>query len=80
LKFKICILCWQLMSCVLSKRSSVQWRIAGIATRFVWMIIFFNGGFEYGDGGISNLWGVQKLQQSTWYYEILYALERITSF
>jgi hypothetical protein len=44
-----------------------------IATSYIWIIIFFNGPFEYGDGGILKLlrW-MQHLHQSTWDHETLY--------
>jgi hypothetical protein len=47
---------------------------SGILTSFIWIIIFFNGPFEYGDGGIFKLlrW-MQKFRLSTWDHEILYA-------
>jgi hypothetical protein len=34
------------------KRSLVQWKIVGIPASFILLIIFCNGPFEYGDGGI----------------------------
>jgi hypothetical protein len=45
-----------------------------IPTSFIWIIIFFNEPFEYGDGGILKLirW-MQNLHQSTWDHKILYA-------
>jgi hypothetical protein len=45
-----------------------------IPTSFIWIIIFFNGPFEYGDSGIFKLlrW-MQNLDQTTWDHEILYA-------
>jgi len=47
----------------LDKRSFVQWKIVDIPTSFILIIIFFNGPFEYGDGGIFKLlrW-MQNLQ------------------
>jgi len=39
----------------LDKQSLVQWKIMDILTSFIWIIIFFNGPFEYGDGGIFKL-------------------------
>jgi hypothetical protein len=58
----------------IDKRSSVQWKKMDIPTSFIWMIISFNGPFEYGDGGIFILlrW-MQNLHQSTWDHTILYA-------
>jgi hypothetical protein len=35
----------------LDKRSLVQWKIVDMPTRLIWTIIFFNGPFEYGEGG-----------------------------
>jgi hypothetical protein len=45
-----------------------------IYTSFILIIIFFNGLFEYGDGGIFKLlkW-MQNLHQSTWNHEILHS-------
>jgi hypothetical protein len=37
------------------KRSFVQWKIVDMSTSFIWIIIFFNGPFEYGYGGIFKL-------------------------
>jgi hypothetical protein len=58
----------------LDKRSSVKWKIMDIFTSFIWIIIFSNGLFEYGYGGIFKLlrW-MQNLHQSTWDHKILYA-------
>jgi hypothetical protein len=39
----------------LDKRSLVQWKIVDMPTSFIWIIIFFNGPSEYGDGGIFEL-------------------------
>jgi hypothetical protein len=39
----------------LGKRSFVQWKIVKIPKSFIWIIILFDGAFEY--GGISKLWG-----------------------
>jgi hypothetical protein len=43
-------------------------------TSFIWIIIFFNGSFKYGDGRIFKLlrWK-QVLRQWMWDHEILYA-------
>jgi hypothetical protein len=48
-------------------------KIVDIHTSFI-LIIFFDGAFEYDDGGIFKLlkW-MQKLHQSTWDHEMLYA-------
>jgi len=35
--------------------SSVHWKIMDIPTSFIWIIIFFDGDFEYGGG--STFWG-----------------------
>jgi hypothetical protein len=58
----------------LDKRSLVKWKIMGMPTSFIWITIFFNGAFEYFDGGIFKLlrW-MRKLYQSTSDDEILYA-------
>jgi hypothetical protein len=58
----------------LDKWSLVQWKIINIRATFIWIIIFFNGRFEYGDHGVFTLlrW-MQNLHQSTWDYAILYA-------
>jgi hypothetical protein len=39
----------------LDKRILEQWRIMNIPTSFIWIIIFFDGGFKYGD--VSKFWG-----------------------
>jgi hypothetical protein len=39
----------------LDKLSFEQWKIVDIPTSFMWIIILFNGPFEYGDGGIFKL-------------------------
>jgi hypothetical protein len=36
----------------LDKLSLVQWKIMDISTNFIWIIIFFGGAFQYGDGAI----------------------------
>jgi hypothetical protein len=56
------------------KQSFVQWKIMDISTSFNSIIIFVKGRFEYGDGWIFKLlrW-MQKLHQSTWDHDILYA-------
>jgi hypothetical protein len=58
----------------LDKQSFVLWKIVDIPTCFIWIIIFFNGPFEYGDGGIFKLlrW-MQNLHQSMWDDIILYS-------
>jgi hypothetical protein len=58
----------------LDKRSLVQWKIMDILTSFILIIIFFDGDFEYGDGGTFKLltW-MQNLHQSTSGHDILYA-------
>jgi hypothetical protein len=58
----------------LDKRSFLQWKIMDINTSFIWIIIFFNGTFEYGDGGIFKLlsW-MQNLHKSKWDHNILYS-------
>jgi hypothetical protein len=45
-----------------------------IHTSLIWIIIFFNGTFEYDDGETLKLlrW-MQNLHQSVWDHEILYA-------
>jgi hypothetical protein len=50
----------------LDKPSFAQWKIEDIPTSFMWVIIFFNRPFEYGDDGISKLlrW-MQNVHQST---------------
>jgi hypothetical protein len=43
-------------------------------TSFIWVIIFFNGSYEYGNGRIFKLMRLmQNLRQSTWDHKILYA-------
>jgi hypothetical protein len=39
----------------LDKWSFVHWKVVVIPTRFIWIIILFDGAFEY--GGISKVWG-----------------------
>jgi hypothetical protein len=58
----------------LDKRIFVQWNVVDIPTSLTWIVLFFNGPFEYGDGGIFKLlmW-MQNWHQSTLGYEILYA-------
>jgi hypothetical protein len=58
----------------LDKWSLLQWKIVDITASFIWIIIFFNGPFEYGDGRIFKLlrW-MQNLRQSTWDNKMLYA-------
>jgi hypothetical protein len=58
----------------LEEGSVIKWKIMNIPASFVWIIIFLDGTFEYGDGGIFKLlrW-IQNLHQSTWDREILYA-------
>jgi hypothetical protein len=34
----------------LYKRSLVQWKMVDVPTRFIWIIDFFDGAFEYGGG------------------------------
>jgi hypothetical protein len=47
------------------KQSFIQWKIVDVPTSFIWIIIFFNGSVEYGDGGIFKLlWQTQNLHQS----------------
>jgi hypothetical protein len=45
----------------------------GIPTSFIWIVIFFDGAFEYVDGGTFKLtrW-LQNVHQSTWDHDILY--------
>jgi hypothetical protein len=46
---------------------------------FIWIIIFFKGPFEYGDGGIFKpLRWMQNMHQSTWDHEILYGDRPLT--
>jgi hypothetical protein len=58
----------------LHKWSFVQWKVVDITIIFIWITIFFNGPFEYGDGEIFKLlrW-MQNLHQSTWDRTYLYA-------
>jgi hypothetical protein len=58
----------------LDERSFVQRKIVDIPTSFIWIIIFCNRPFEYGNGGILKLlrW-MQNLHYSTWENTILYA-------
>jgi hypothetical protein len=50
----------------LDKRSLVQWKITNMPVYFIWIIILFNGPFEYGDGTIFKpLRWIQNLHQST---------------
>jgi hypothetical protein len=45
-----------------------------IPKSFISIIIFFNEPSEYGDSGVFILlWWTQKLRQSKWGYNILYA-------
>jgi hypothetical protein len=39
----------------LGKPSFAHWKITDITTNLIWIIIFFDGAFEY--GGISKFWG-----------------------
>jgi hypothetical protein len=57
----------------IEKRSLVQWKI--VPTSFVWIIVFFDGPFEYGDCGNFKLlrWMQNLLRHSTWDHEMLYA-------
>jgi hypothetical protein len=58
----------------LDKRSFVKWKIMGIRTIVIWIIIFFEGTFEYGSDGIFKLLRrMRKLYQSTWDHEMFYA-------
>jgi hypothetical protein len=55
------------------KRNFVQWKIVNMPTSSIWLIIYFNGTFEYGDGGIFKTVEVeQNLHSSTWGHTILY--------
>jgi hypothetical protein len=50
----------------LEKRRFVQWKILGIPISFIWIIIFFNVAFEYGDdGNLKILRRTQNLHQNT---------------
>jgi hypothetical protein len=52
----------------------LQWNIVDIPTSFIWIIIFCNGPFKYGSGGIFKpLSLMQNLHHSTWDHTILYA-------
>jgi hypothetical protein len=43
-------------------------------TSFIWIIVFFDRPFEYGDGGVFKLLRCkQNVHQSTWDHKILYA-------
>jgi hypothetical protein len=58
----------------LDKHSFVEWKIVDIPTSFIWIIIFFNGPFEYGDDGIFKLLRcMQNLHHSMWDHKVLYA-------
>jgi hypothetical protein len=75
LKFKINVLLYGNNSWTIALRETnfCTWKIMDIATSFIWVIIFFNRPFEYGDGGIFKLlrW-IQNLQLSRWDHNILY--------
>jgi hypothetical protein len=59
----------------LHKPSFVQWKIMDIPKNVIWIIIYFNGPFEYGDGGILKLLRrMQNLHQSTWDHKMFYAV------
>jgi hypothetical protein len=50
----------------LHKRSFAKRKIMDIPISFIWIIIFFNGAIEYGDGGIFRLLKrMQRLYQLT---------------
>jgi hypothetical protein len=53
----------------LDERSFVQWKIVDITTSFIWITVFSNGPFEYGDGRIFKLlrW-MHNLHHSMWDY------------
>jgi hypothetical protein len=57
----------------LDKQSLIQLRIMYVSTRFIWISVFFDRAFEYGDDGIFRLlrW-IQKLHQSTCDHKIFY--------
>jgi hypothetical protein len=57
----------------LDHRSFVQWKIVGMRTSCIWIIIFCNGPLEYDDGGIFKLlmW-TQDLHHSNWNHKIVY--------
>jgi hypothetical protein len=58
----------------LYKPNFAQWKLVDMPTSFIGIIIFINGTFEYGDGGIFKLlsW-MQNLRQQTWGNEIFYS-------
>jgi hypothetical protein len=51
----------------LDEQGLVQWRVMHLAMIFIWITVFFDGAFEYGDGVIFKLLRcMQKLHQSAW--------------
>jgi hypothetical protein len=57
----------------LDKQSLVQWKIMDMPTSFIWIIIFFDGVFKYGDGTFKLLRWMKNLHQLTWDHQIFYA-------
>jgi hypothetical protein len=72
LKFTLC--CTDKSLTTTLRQSSVQWKITDISTSFIWIIIFFNRAYEYGNDEIFKLlrW-MQNLNHWLWYHGILYA-------
>jgi hypothetical protein len=74
LKLTFCFLATTHELLYLGKQSFIQWKVADIPTSFIWIIIFFNRSFEYGDGGIFKLLRLmQNLHQSMWDHKLFYA-------
>jgi hypothetical protein len=58
-KFTLCFMETTYEALHLDKWSSAHWKVMDIPTSSIWIIIFFDRAFKYGDG--AKFWGYPKV-------------------